>query len=182
MEAYSVVVLLLAAFSFSHMLGYWPYSVGSTPDPGGPIDMQEQIWRGVFLLALVGVAVLYYLGRKAGNKTLETPAPIDHHEKPALSAIETRTYNALKSEFQPLPFDQKLALYLVFHNPPRIHHLDLVMQMQNYGYGKGVNDNVNPILKLTSFVKQDAIGDIEPHPTHHKMIEEFLNEWKKYAI
>src|SRR5579884_2720855 len=87
MECYTVVALLVALLSFSHMLGYWPYgSAGGSSqsiNQGAPawphMSTPEAIWRVVFVLSLFGIGLLYYFGRRAGaagKPPLSSAAPI----------------------------------------------------------------------------------------------------------
>lgn len=108
-------------------------------------------------------------------------SPIEE-SKPLRTGNELRAYNALLDEFQRLPWQEQLVLYVIYQNPPKIHHLDLVRKLQNYGYGKDVLEVVNPAAQRTSFVKQDAASDIEPHPRNYKIVEDLLSDWKRYAL
>jgi hypothetical protein len=71
-ELYMVAGLILAAFGFSHNLGYWPHGV-SVPTPPTPSGGSSPVVAGMrwdqflYALPLLVVGVLYFLGRRVGR-------------------------------------------------------------------------------------------------------------------
>jgi hypothetical protein len=110
------------------------------------------------------------------------PATAASHAESEPTPSEFRTINALRGKFTGMPWQEKLVLYIIYDNPPQIHHLDLVQKLQHLGFGKSVLEIVNPAIGHSNFVKMDAASNIERHPAHIKIVEELLTEWKKYAI
>jgi len=99
-----------------------------------------------------------------------------------LTSREQTTYNALKTEFDQMPWCEKLALYIIYKNPPKIQHLSVVTNLHHYGYGNNSPTIVNAAVRRSSFVKQDADHDIEIHPGHTALVEHILKQWKEHAL
>jgi len=100
----------------------------------------------------------------------------------SLSQAETRTYNALKTDFDAMPWAEKWALRLIYQKP-LIHFNYLEVEMRNYGFGRDLrNDILVPLLSRAMFVKVSDVQDIERHPLNAKTIEELLAKWEEYPF
>ncbi len=105
MEFYAVAALAVAVVGLSHSLGYWPFGIAAK-EPSETIPNEdswlnrEDIWRAVFVLALIAVGWLYYIGRKAGRVLVNSGLS----EVPKLEG-EGGGKSALENLSSGLPFD-----------------------------------------------------------------------------
>lgn len=99
-----------------------------------------------------------------------------------LSAADTRTHNALKSEFDAMPWAQKLTLHAIYRSPG-MDLGSLVRNIEGYGFGQDAqNDIVIPLIDQSRFVDAKDRRHIERHPLNYKFVEEFLDKWENYPF
>jgi len=127
------LALVVGALGLSHAIGYWPYSLTPAtrlpPQGGAQQSMNQDIWRTVYAASLLGVGLLYYLGRRTGVTGKKTQSP------ESLLPLA-----ATPSSVSPLSVDLRgEILELYFHKdndiPSFQEHITVVMKVQLVNHG-----------------------------------------------
>jgi len=96
------------------------------------------------------------------------------------SPLEAVTFSALKSDFQVVPFAQKIAMKLICESV-RIHEMYLRTKLSEMGFGTPTEVNetiIKPILNCRTLIEIDPSGMMAPNQAHLKDIDEIILGWK----
>jgi len=178
MELYTLAALLLALLTFSHLVWGWPHGVfDAAVQNGGGVLTADFIWKAIFCLSVLTVALLFYKGSQTKHRDGKGGSPCGK-KPPQRSQLSLYQYSLLVGSFESLTWAQKAAMKVMCKRCLN-HEMNLRLELEKMGFGSGqelMERIVKPVC-ASRLVDYGKDGEIAPKQAALNDVEEIVNGW-----